>query len=109
MTRNDPTVLNIVDKQSLIHVGSLDSFDITEGGKKAARLILEHLDKPDPDKLNEAIDVYEKIIPNENFGGEYTALEWMCKYFLMDDKKKQDIDIRDFLSLLSMNLPPGLM
>lgn len=92
MTAKDPTVLSIVDKQSLIHVGSLDSFDITEGGKKCARLILDHLDKPDPDKLQEAIDLYEDIIPNENFGGEYTALEWMCKYFLMDDKKKQDIE-----------------
>ena len=92
MAYADPTVLNIVDKQSLIHVGSLDSFDITEGGKNAARLILEYLDKPDPDKLNEAIDIYEEIIPNENFGGEYTALEWMCKYFLMDEKKKQDIE-----------------
>ncbi len=92
MAIKDPTVLSIVDKQSLIHVGSLDSFDITEGGKNAARLILEYLDKPDPDKLNEAIDIYEEIIPNENFGGEYTALEWMCKYFLMDDKKKQDIE-----------------
>ena len=68
MAIKDPTVLNIVDKQSLIHVGSLDSFDITEGGKNAARLILEYLDKPDPDKLNEAIDIYEEIIPNENFG-----------------------------------------
>ena len=88
----DPTVLRIVDKQSLIHVGSLDSFDITEGGKKAAGLILDYLDKPDPEKLSEAIDIYETIIPNENFGGEYTALEWMCKYFLMDEKKKQDIE-----------------
>ncbi len=94
MPYKDPTVLNIVDKQSLIHVGSLDSFDITEGGKNAARLILEYLDKPDPDRLNEAIDIYETIIPNENFGGEYTALEWMCRYFLMDDKKKQDIEAR---------------
>lgn len=92
MALKDPTILSIVDKQSLIHVGSLDSFDITEGGKKAARLILEHLDKPDPDKLQEAIDIYEDIIPNENFGGEYTALEWMCKYFLMDERKKQEIE-----------------
>ena len=92
MAHKDPTVLSIVDKQSLIHVGSLDSFDITEGGKNAARLILEYLDKPDPDKLNEAIDIYEEIIPNENFGGEYTALEWLCRYFLMDERKKQDIE-----------------
>lgn len=90
--RKDPTVLSIVDKQSLIHVGSLDSFDITELGKKSAQLILEYLDKKDPDDLSEAIDIYEDIIPNENFGGEYTALEWLCKYFLMDDEKKREIE-----------------
>ncbi|MCR5775276.1 MAG: methyltransferase domain-containing protein [Lachnospiraceae bacterium] len=107
MASNDPTVLNIVDRQSLIHVGSLDSFDITEGGKSAARLILEYLDKPDPDKLHEAIDIYEDIIPNENFGGEYTALEWLCRYFLMDDKKKQDIEgipaVRSFKNMMIKN------
>lgn len=88
----DPTILNIVDKQSLIHVGSLDSFDITEGGRKAASLILDYLDEPEEEKLSEIINIYEDIIPNENFGGEYTALEWMCKYFLMDEKKKQEIE-----------------
>ena len=107
MMTKDPTVLSIADKQSLIHVGSLDSFDITEGGKKAARLILEHLDKPDPDKLQEAIDIYEDIIPNENFGGEYTALEWMCKYFLMDERRKQDIEqipaVRSFKNMMIKN------
>ncbi|MBO5551841.1 MAG: methyltransferase domain-containing protein, partial [Lachnospiraceae bacterium] len=107
MNVKDPTVLSIADRQSLIHVGSLDSFDITEGGKSAARLILDHLDKPDPDKLQEAIDIYENIIPNENFGGEYTALEWLCKYFLMDEKKKQEIEsipaVRGFKNMMLKN------
>ena len=107
MNVKDHTVLSIADKQSLIHVGSLDSFDITEGGKKAAGLILDHLDKPDPDKLQEAIDIYEDIIPNENFGGEYTALEWLCRYFLMDEKKKQEIEgipaVRGFKNMMIKN------
>ncbi|MBQ9443685.1 MAG: methyltransferase domain-containing protein [Lachnospiraceae bacterium] len=107
MTAKDPTILTIVDRQSLIHVGSLDSFDITEGGKKAAGLILEYLDKPDADLLKEAINIYEDIIPNENFGGEYTALEWMCRYFLMDEDKKQDIEgvpaVRGFKDMMVRN------
>ena len=64
MAHKDPTVLSIVDKQSLIHVGSLDSFDITEGGKNSAWLILHYPDKPDTDKLNEALTIYEEIITN---------------------------------------------
>ena len=87
----NPTEIKITDKQSLIHLGSLDSFDITEGGKKAARLILDYLDGGKKGKLRRAIDIYEKIIPNENFGGEYTALEWLCKYFLADEKHRAEL------------------
>lgn len=87
----NPTEIKITDKQSLIHLGSLDSFDITEGGKKAARLILDYLDGGKKGKLRRAIDIYEKIIPNENFGGEYTALEWFCKYFLADENHRAEL------------------
>lgn len=76
------TKIPIATKRSLIHLGSLDSFDITEGGKKAGRLILAYLDKKDTDALYEAVRTYDALIPNENFGGEYTALEWICKLWL---------------------------
>ena len=107
MSVKDPTVLTIADKQSLIHVGSLDSFDITEGGKKAARLILEYLEGSDTKRLEEAIEIYEEIIPDENFGGEYTALEWICRYFLMDDEKKREIEgipaVKSFKDMMIRN------
>ncbi len=82
-------VLNIRSKASLIHIGSLDSFDITKGGKEAAQNILDYLDKGNEDSLRKAIDIYDKIIPNENFGGEYTALQWICRLLLAppEDKK----------------------
>ena len=84
-------VLKVETKQSLIHLGSLDSFDITEGGKQAAGLILEYLDGGEKSSLERAIQIYEEIIPNENFGGEYTALEWLCKFFLADGSQRQDM------------------
>ena len=88
---NKSIYINVEDQQSLIHLGSLDSFDITAGGKKAAKLILSYLKKNDKSKLERAIKVYESIIPNENFGGEYTALEWLCKFFLAPSKAKEDL------------------
>lgn len=91
MNYDNPTQIRITDKQSLIHLGSLDSFDITEGGKKAAGLILDYLDSGNEDDLQTAIKIYSEIIPNENFGGEYTALEWLCKYFLADDQMKTEL------------------
>lgn len=89
MSNYNPTEIKITDRQSLLHLGSLDSFDITEGGKKAAKMILGYLESGKRNKLRKAIDIYEKIIPNENFGGEYTAMEWLCKYFLADKEEQE--------------------
>lgn len=91
MIEYNPTEIKIEDRQSLIHLGSLDSFDITEGGKRAAKLILDYIQGKGENKLRKAIKIYEEIIPNENFGGEYTALEWLCKYFLADDDAKKEL------------------
>ncbi len=90
MSEEKHLLISIEDRKSLVHLGSLDSFDITEGGITCAKLILEYLDGGECDKLLQAIDIYEEIIPNENFGGEYTALEWMCKVFLAPDEEKEE-------------------
>ena len=82
------TTLKIRSKASIIHIGSLDSFDITEGGKEAARKILEYLDTGREDSLKHAVSIYDEIIPNENFGGEYTALQWICRLFLASKSRK---------------------
>lgn len=98
MNDYNPTEIKITDQQSLIHLGSLDSFDITEGGKKAAKLILEYLEAGNKNKLMKAIKIYEDIIPNENFGGEYTALEWLCKAFLADETMHKEFNAQPMVS-----------
>ena len=107
MDYGNPTQIKVTDKQSLIHLGSLDSFDITEGGKKAAELLLGYLDNGSEDDLRKAIDIYTEIIPNENFGGEYTALEWLCKYFLADDQMKEELCskpmVKSFRNMMAKN------
>lgn len=80
---------DIGNQQSLVHLGSLDSFDITVGGKKAAGLILKYLKKRDPILLDKAVEIYEELIPNENFGGEYTALEWLCRFWQADEQAQE--------------------
>ena len=66
-------------KHSLVHIGSLDSFDLTKGGVDAAANILEFFETGDKSRLEEAMKAYDKLIPEENFGGEYTALRWICR------------------------------
>lgn len=88
---NEAITVQIQDQQSLIHLGSLDSFDITKGGIQAARSILKYLDTGRLNYLRSAVRIYEELIPNENFGGEYSALEWLCRYFLAPDSAKEDL------------------
>lgn len=107
MDRMNPTQIKIADRQSLIHLGSLDSFDITEGGKQAAQLILDYLNSGDASNLQKAVEIYDEIIPNENFGGEYTALEWLCRYFMADDELKSKLKkqpmINSFVKMMTQN------
>lgn len=97
--------LNINSSHSFVHLGSLDSFDITEGGKKAGRKILEYLDTYDPSHLEEARRIYEELIPNENFGGEYTAMDWLCKFWLAPRPAQAELlavpSIESFYELLA--------
>ena len=71
------------DGESLLHIGSLDSFELTAGGIEAGRLLWNAIDKNDPKEAEKALAQYEIIIPKENYGGEYTALAWLCtaKFF----------------------------
>ena len=69
-------------KHSLVHIGSLDSFDLTQGGIDAAASIMRYFETQDKEFLIESAYGYDKIIPTENFGGEYTALRWICHLLL---------------------------
>lgn len=85
-----PCLINVRSKHSLIHIGSLDSFDITEGGKAAAGNMLAFFETGDIEFLNKAVIIYDRIIPNENFGGEYTALQWFCRLILAPENRREE-------------------
>jgi SAM-dependent methyltransferase len=80
---------------SLVHVGSSDSFAITPEGRQAAGLLLAALEEPDQQKAHDdavlASKIYDQIIPRENYGGEYSALQWFADYFAADSKGKSDL------------------
>jgi predicted methyltransferase len=95
------------DSRSVVHIGSLDSFDITPAGISAAKDLYRALDGSDPTAARAAIGTYDKLIPNENFGGEYTALRWVATYLVAsDDSRKvmtQDPLVAEYLAYLSEN------
>lgn len=69
-------------KMSIVHVGGNDTFAITPDGRNAGNLLFQALTKDDKNAAREAIKVWDKIIPKENYGGEYTALQWFANYFI---------------------------
>lgn len=109
MTDNELIRVPVTTRASITHLGSLDSFDITSGGKKAAQLILNYLekDRTDTASLKKAIKLYDKLIPNENFGGEYTALQWLCRLWTANEDARKDLlsqpMVHAFYALLSAN------
>jgi SAM-dependent methyltransferase len=86
------TTAEITSKVSLVHLGSIDTFTITEQGTLAGRFLLSALDGKDLSYARKAKEIYETIIPTEHYGGEYTALEWFCDYLLgTEDSRKQQL------------------
>ena len=72
-------VLDIIEKKSVVHIGSLDSYDITDKGIDAATYVYDYVSSGDKSLAEIAIQKYNEIIPSENFGGEYSALQWICE------------------------------
>jgi ubiquinone/menaquinone biosynthesis C-methylase UbiE len=81
--------IEINSKKSLIHMGSVDSTILTEDGIQAAKLLLDYLENKNIKSAKDAYEIYNKIIPHENYGGDYTALQWIIDY-LLASKDKQD-------------------
>lgn len=103
--------MTINSSMSLLHVGGGDTFAITKEGRQAATLLLNALEEKDADKAREdarqASEIWTKIIPRENYGGEYSALQWFADYLLADPDKKesflQDPQVKFFFDRFSAN------
>lgn len=77
--KKNENTLNIVNQKSVVHIGSLDSYDITDRGIDAANYVYDFMGGGDRSLAEIAIKKYDELIPSENFGGEYSALQWLCE------------------------------
>lgn len=87
----DNPVLQIPNQKSVVHIGSLDSYDITDKGIDAAQYVYDFLGNGDKTLADIAIEKYRDIIPQENFGGEYSALQWLCEVMTAPEDKKAEM------------------
>jgi SAM-dependent methyltransferase len=99
--------IKVTDSSSVIHIGSLDSFDITPSGIAAGQLMLKALADSDMEAARNAIDLYDTIIPNENFGGEYSALQWIANYLIATESEKSELTrdplVAEFIAYLAQD------
>lgn len=84
-------VIEVHSGNSLVHIGSLDSYDITEGGIAAAKTVIRALENKDKAAAQEAVQMYDRLIPNENFGGEFTALQWFCEHLAATPERQREM------------------
>lgn len=83
--------IEVNSTKSVVHIGSLDSYDITELGIDAARYVYEYACGGDPRLASVAINKYKSLIPTENFGGEYSALQWLCEVWTANDASRKQM------------------
>ena len=94
-TETSNPILNIDGQKSIIHIGSLDSYDITDRGIDAARYVYDFMGNGQTELADIAIEKYKELIPAENFGGEYSALQWLCEVKRADNEtRKRMLDDR---------------
>ena len=90
-------ILDITGQKSIVHIGSLDSYDITDRGIDAASYVYDFMGGGDRSLGEIAVKKYDELIPTENFGGEYSALQWLCEAGLADEAKREEM-LRDPLT-----------
>jgi len=74
---------------SMVHVGGRDTFNITPLGRAAGISLYQALVQNKPEMAMEASKTWGQIIPKENYGGEYTELQWFATYFVADPKERE--------------------
>jgi SAM-dependent methyltransferase len=74
---------------SIVHVGGRDTFNITQLGRAAGTTFYQALVQHNPDLAKEASKIWDQIIPKENYGGEYTELQWFATYFTADQQQRE--------------------
>lgn len=87
----DKPAISVSGPKSVIHIGSLDSYDITDKGIDAAKYVYDYMENGKKELADIAIEKYKELIPTENFGGEYSALQWLCEVRKADDATRREM------------------
>ena len=86
----------VTSKFSIVQVRD-NAIGVTDEGLKAVKLILEAIDENKPESARKAADIYDQLLPEGRYGGDYTALKWFAEYIAAPENKRENM-IDDKLS-----------
>lgn len=81
----------LASRKSVVYMGSFDSTALTKDGTAAAKLVLDYLETNKVESARAALAIYDRIIPKENYGGDYTALQWLVAYRLAPPEQRRTL------------------
>jgi len=95
--------INVSSRKSLFKFSmpTIDKNSFNE--KRAARLAYNFFETADSALAMNAIELYDSLILNESFGGEYSAIQWLCKIKSNPDEKRNLLLGKNLLSLSFYN------
>jgi len=76
---------------SILHVGGRDTFNVTPQGRAAGTALYQALTAHDPKFAQDASKIWDEIVPKENYGGEYTTLQWFARYYTASDAERAQL------------------
>lgn len=87
-----PGPVQAVTRDSLVYLPFNSLTNENPEAAQAARMLLQHLDTGSPDPLRPALEVLKDLAAREDFGGEYTTLQWYCEYELADAAARREME-----------------
>src|SRR5712675_2001351 len=77
-TESQAYTFKMDSRASLLRVGAAP-MEVTADALEGAEMVLEAIEKKDVARAEAAIKFYDTIIPKENLGGDYTAMQWLLR------------------------------
>ena len=92
--------IQIKNKMSIVRfrlAGAAPTAGFTDGGQNAAKLFVTALETKQNTDIENAISAYEKLIPTERIGDEYTAFKWFLNLLRSDEDVKAKMLEKDIV------------
>ena len=83
--------IQVTSRLSLGYILTIQAFEAKGEAIEAGRHLYKALETKDMAEADAALAVYQRLIPVQNYGGEYTALQWFAETLKATDAERQKL------------------